>query len=142
MIYCGTSKARSSISAPPMMITATSTMIAVSKCVRDWPRPSDLRPERPGSSAGAAFRLNSGIWSPKTLSTPLSDCSGDLKPGSARSAAVDPRLDFEHAGDEIGLRLNVHRPRSRNVDIVHSGNESWPRRHHHYPVCKENRFSY
>src|SRR6185437_14678415 len=141
MMYCGTSKARSRISAPPMMITATRTMIAVSKCVRDSPRPSDLSPERPGSFAGAAFRLNSGIWSPKTLSTPLSNRSGDFKPGSARPASVDPGLDFEHSGDEVGLRLNLDLPRPRKVDIIHGGYASRPRRHHHDTVGKEDRFS-
>ena len=128
-----------------MMTTATRTMTAVSRCVRHSPSPSDLSPERPGSAAGRALRLNSGILSPKTLSTPLSDrCPGDLEPRTAipsgRAVSILALISSTRAM-KFGLRLDLHRARPRNVDIIHGGNASRPRRHHDDAICKKDRFS-
>src|SRR5271165_2856047 len=135
MMYCGTLSTRNNSSAPPMMMTATRAITAVSRCVRLPPRPNERIPAIPGSSA-AALRLNSGILSPRTLSTQVSEVSrgaakgsGDRDSGRGSAAAVDSGFDLKHAGYEIGLRLDLDRPRPGNVYVVDRRDAAWPRRH-------------
>src|SRR5271165_1724333 len=144
MMYCGTLSTRSNNSAPPMMITATRAITAVSRCVRLPPNPNERIPAMLGSPA-SALRLNSGILSPRTLSTQVSEVSrraegsGDRDPRRGSAAAVDSGLDLKHAGYEIRLRLDLDRPRPGNVYVVDRRDAARSRRHDDDAVGKKDR---
>src|ERR1700677_2660593 len=143
-IYCGTLNHRSSASSPPMMMIATRTITRISRRVRLPPMAKELSPDRPAPSA-STFRLNSGILSPRTLSTlPLRwrTPSSDRETRGLGWPSVDARLDLQHPRDELWSGLDVDRTRARNVDIVDRGDAARPRRHHDDAVGQEDRLRY
>ena len=119
-------------------------MIAISRCVRDFAEPEPHAGEARLVGLRSAVELGdlvaqnlvhaglrSSVWAAKAYATARPD------------AAVRPRsilrLDLEHAGNEIGLRLDLDRPRPRNVDVVDRRDAPWPGRHDDDAVGEEDR---
>src|SRR5918992_1038569 len=108
------------------MTTATRMITAISSRVRPPPATRDARPpERltPPSPLPGCFLLKVGIVFPSVLSKPLSRTglcvSGYHRMiGLAAALMIDARLDLHDAGDEVGLRLDFHRARPGDVDVV------------------------